>query len=150
MSKLETTINALHAKLDPIKGTQQWIHFNNHISKKLDEVDKDTQKKKVKKFHRDMGDFKSDSIYLWQSKFSPVIATNVNSNSPGDSHNGVRQANLDILRTPLNPIRCSTPIPKMIEAEGGEDGVGKEVIGLEEVLIIWELCLITTISIPCP
>lgn len=55
-------------KLDPMKATQQWKEFNNNINKKLDKIDKDTQKKKVKKFHRDVGDFKNESIYLWQNK----------------------------------------------------------------------------------
>lgn len=55
MTKLVTKINELHAQLDPIKGSPQWIELNNNISKKLDKVDKGTQKKKVKKFHRHDG-----------------------------------------------------------------------------------------------
>lgn len=47
--------------------------FNAWIKKKLEKIDKDAQRKKIKKFHRDMGDFRSNSIYLWQQSKSPVI-----------------------------------------------------------------------------
>lgn len=53
-------------QLDPIKDSQQVTDFNIRIKKKLEKVDKDTQKKKTKKFHRDLGDFQSTSVYLWQ------------------------------------------------------------------------------------
>lgn len=63
MAKLEGLIKELLTKLDPIKDTQQWTDFNNNISKKLEKIDRDTQKKKVKKYHRDMGDFRNHTMY---------------------------------------------------------------------------------------
>lgn len=82
MHKLEKKINELSSKLQIIKDTQQWTDFNNSINKKLDKIDKDTQKKKVKKFHRDMNDFKTDNIYSWQSKTIPSLTALPNTNLP--------------------------------------------------------------------
>lgn len=69
MLKLENKINELHSKLDSINNSQQWVDFNNNINKKLDKLDKDMQKKKVKKIHIDMSDFKNDSTYCKISLF---------------------------------------------------------------------------------
>lgn len=58
MAKLEHLINDLNTKLEPIKGTQQWTDFNSNINKKLDKVDKDTQKKKLKNIIAMLGTLK--------------------------------------------------------------------------------------------
>lgn len=64
MIKLEGRIRQLQLQLDPIKESQQYLDFRNRITKKLEKVDKETQKKKVKKFYRDLKDFNSNSIFL--------------------------------------------------------------------------------------
>lgn len=48
MTLLEKKITELQGKLDPIKGTQQLINFDHEIKKKLEKVDRETQKKKLK------------------------------------------------------------------------------------------------------
>lgn len=86
MVLLEKNISELQGKLDPIKGTQQLINFDNEIKKRLEKIDKETQKKKFKKFRRDTNDLKKNSINLWQNTESPLtssvepIIDNVSSN----------------------------------------------------------------------
>lgn len=53
------------------------MDFNKHIKKILEKVDKDTQKK-TKKFHRDLGDFRCNSIYSWQQVMAPKMYSNLN------------------------------------------------------------------------
>lgn len=48
------------------------------MRKKLEKVDRDTQKNKVKKFIRDSNDFKSNNIYLWQNANSANNEANAN------------------------------------------------------------------------
>lgn len=67
MIKLDDRIRQLQLQLGPIKESQHYLDFRNCITKKLDKVDRETQKKKVKKFYRDLKDFNSNSIYLWQN-----------------------------------------------------------------------------------
>ena len=67
MNMLENKINELQAQLDPIKDTQPIIDFNIRTNKRLEKVDKETQKKKIKKYHRDMNDYNTNNLYAWQS-----------------------------------------------------------------------------------
>lgn len=46
MNKLNESINLLHTKLEPIKESNQYKDFNTNIKKKLEKVDRDTQRKK--------------------------------------------------------------------------------------------------------
>ena len=76
MILLEKKISEIKEKLVPIKGTTLAINFNNEIKKKLERVDKETQKKKIKKYRRDYNDFNIGEVYLWQSttnRAPPVI-----------------------------------------------------------------------------
>lgn len=72
MVKLESRNTNLQQQLDPIMESQQVIDFNNRIKKRLEKINRDIQKKKLKKFHRDLGDFKSDSIFVWQQTLNPI------------------------------------------------------------------------------
>lgn len=67
LSMLNEKIRDLQEKLEPIKDTNQMNEFNNNIKKKLEKIDRETQKKKVKKFNRDLNDFKTNKIYAWQA-----------------------------------------------------------------------------------
>lgn len=49
MTILETKIWPLQSQLNPIKESQQYLDFNNRINKKIEKVDRDTQKKKKSK-----------------------------------------------------------------------------------------------------
>lgn len=72
MTKLETIIKELQQQLEPIKDLQQYIYFNEKITKKLEKIDKDSQKKKLKKFYRDLKDFRTNAIYFWQNTARPT------------------------------------------------------------------------------
>lgn len=67
MTLIEEKIKALQVELEPVKNEQSTKDFNENIRKRLEKLDKDTQKKKVKKFNRDLGDFNSNCIYAWQA-----------------------------------------------------------------------------------
>lgn len=86
MSILEGKINEFRLQLEPVKGTQQVLEFNTRIKKKLEKIDRDTQKKKSKKFHRDLNDFRSNSVYVWQQAKIPVSGSN---NTVGASVDGL-------------------------------------------------------------
>lgn len=49
MANLKLRISDLQQRLDPIKDTQEIIDFNTRVKKRLEKVDRDTQKKKIKK-----------------------------------------------------------------------------------------------------
>lgn len=68
-ANLKLRISDLQQQLDPIKDSQQIIDFNTSVKNRLEKVDRDTQKKKVKKNHRDLEDFKTNVIYAWQQTF---------------------------------------------------------------------------------
>lgn len=79
MALLEKKILELKGKLDPIKDTQQIINFNNNIKKKLEKIDKETHKKKLKKFSRDMNDFKKNSVCGKIRRILPHLYNNLRS-----------------------------------------------------------------------
>lgn len=60
-------IRIIQEKLEPIKDSNQIKEFNSNIKKKLEKIDRETQKKKVKKYMRDSNDFKTNKIYAWQN-----------------------------------------------------------------------------------
>lgn len=66
MKLLLSKIADLQTKLDPIKDKPQALNFNADIKRKLEKIDRDAEKKKIKKYHRDMCNFRKNSIYLWQ------------------------------------------------------------------------------------
>ena len=117
MALLEAKINELKTKLDAIKDSQQIVDFNNRIKKKLEKIDKDTQKKKAKKYHRDMEDFQSNNVYLWQQDKTRNIGTvnETNSQETVPSHTSTNPPrNPGTARReapPSRPLReMSTPI----------------------------------------
>lgn len=110
MKILEKKIADLKIILDEDKDSPIVLKFNSDIKKKLQKIDKDTHKKKVKKYYRDLGDFKNNTIYLWQNPGSvpnqraqneTELAANYSTNqlaTPGPS-------------TPRGPIRPSAGPP---------------------------------------
>ena len=50
----------------PINDSAMIKEFNTNMKKKLEKTDRETQKRKVKKYNRDSEDFKNDKIYAWQ------------------------------------------------------------------------------------
>lgn len=67
LGRINENIRQLQEKLEPIKESNQMKDFNINIKKKLDKVDREMQKKKVKKFTRDSNDFRTNKIYTWQN-----------------------------------------------------------------------------------
>ena len=67
LALLNEKIQVLRNKLEPIKETSLIKDFNVNMKKKLEKIDRETQKRKVKKFNRDSEDFKNNRIYAWQS-----------------------------------------------------------------------------------
>lgn len=68
----------LQSKLQPIKESSQFKDFNVNMRKNLEKVDRDTQRKKVKKYNRDSNDFKSNNMYLWQNANAAINEKNEN------------------------------------------------------------------------
>lgn len=66
-TKINEQIKDIERKLEPIKGTNSILEFNNNMKKKLEKLDREVQKKKVKKYIRDSTDFKNNKIYAWQN-----------------------------------------------------------------------------------
>lgn len=58
LAKINEQINDIKRKLEPIKDTNSISEFNNNMRKKLEKLDREVQKKKVKKYIRDSADFK--------------------------------------------------------------------------------------------
>lgn len=127
MANLESRINDLQQQLDPIKDSQQIIEFNARIQKKLEKVDRETQKKKLKKYHRDLEDFKKNSIYSWQQVPCRNEAGDQSIQEPSAPPQQIRRLipGLPSVNYPVytndragntsyanSPIRCSTPIQK--------------------------------------
>lgn len=73
LGKLNEQISGIRKKLEPISESSQMKEFNTNMKKKLEKVDRDTQKKKVRKYNRDAADFKNNKIYAWQT---PISSTN--------------------------------------------------------------------------
>lgn len=54
--------------MDPHKETKEYIETMKHLKELLDELDKDTQNKKIKKYQIDVSDYQYNKVYEWQKK----------------------------------------------------------------------------------
>lgn len=72
LGRINEQINIIRSKLEPMNESNQIKEFNNNMKRKLEKVDRDTQKKKVRKYNRDAADFKNNKIYAWQN---PAVST---------------------------------------------------------------------------
>lgn len=105
-------------QLDPIKDTQQIIDFNNRVKKSLEKVDRDTQNKKLKKYHRDLDDFKANLMYSWQQPSpvnkniteKPISILPVMNNIPAPSPYIYDNEHNDEITQIASPALFSTPI----------------------------------------
>lgn len=92
LAQVNEQISEIERKLESIKDTNPIIEFNNNMKKKLEKLDREVQKKKVKKYIRDSSDFKNNRIYLWQnSNAEASVSTEPNKGKTVDNSSSVNQ-----------------------------------------------------------
>lgn len=67
LQKLETMIIELKEAFIPFKDTPEYRDKNSQVHKYLEHLDRDTKNKKIKKYQRDLKDYR-EHVYKWQEE----------------------------------------------------------------------------------
>lgn len=69
----------LKTELEPHKESTDFKKFSTQLSSDLGAKDIEVQQRKIKKYHRDLGDYRTDQVFKWQSKMEDIQTASVQS-----------------------------------------------------------------------
>lgn len=68
MRIIDQQIEEIKSKLDPYKESAEFNRLASQLNKDLVARDLEVQQRKMKKFQRDVADYKTDQVFKWQTK----------------------------------------------------------------------------------